>query len=448
MVDVRNTAVLYTTAVCNLKCKYCYIDKNEALKRIDNMLDESFKGDYYISFLKEVFPHRAQLRKIETWGGEPFLRMDRIYHTLHEVIKYYTLFDTMHSSTNFSFPDWNDQFFGLMAQFGEHMDRKFKYSLQLSMDGPEYINDYGRGKGTTAACMKNFDIFLDRLGTNLPSNIDLNIHFKPTLDINSFKMLDSVEKILDYYKPFDEAISRINDLGFTNVHCSVTVPNTASPSQYTKEDGEIFANLCRLCLKAEKINDEEHILKNYKNLTPYGGINHKNMPFTYAQAGFTCGTGKTIVGLLPNRMISTCHNGFVDLISDYKSLCTANKGESTIDFDMFIATRPSKFTMPYEKYQNYEFQMDCYSCKGTTARLASMALSIRMNALAGNILEKYTNEEESLKAALFIQNRCAYCVRSNYNTTGSLTMLEPGIIYLLCNGAIDVIEGRTEGIAE
>jgi sulfatase maturation enzyme AslB (radical SAM superfamily) len=51
----RDTLTLYTTAVCNLNCSYCYIDKNESLIAIDEMLDKSFIGDYYFNFAKDMF---------------------------------------------------------------------------------------------------------------------------------------------------------------------------------------------------------------------------------------------------------------------------------------------------------------------------------------------------------------------------------------------------------
>ena len=32
----------------------------------------------------------------------------------------------------------------------------------------------------------------------------------------------------------------------------------------------------------------------------------------------TCGTGKVVLGVLPNRLISVCHDGFTHLIKEYK----------------------------------------------------------------------------------------------------------------------------------
>lgn len=65
MVKDRRVLILYSTAVCNLKCTYCFIDKNPALVKIDNILHESFQGDYYFDFAKEVFPDPEQLTEIQ-----------------------------------------------------------------------------------------------------------------------------------------------------------------------------------------------------------------------------------------------------------------------------------------------------------------------------------------------------------------------------------------------
>jgi sulfatase maturation enzyme AslB (radical SAM superfamily) len=45
------TAIFYTCGICNLNCKYCGIDKNPILKKIDDALGESFSdnGEYYFA---------------------------------------------------------------------------------------------------------------------------------------------------------------------------------------------------------------------------------------------------------------------------------------------------------------------------------------------------------------------------------------------------------------
>ena len=196
----RSTAVFYTCGTCNLKCHYCGIDKNPILVQIDKALEKSFEGDYYYNQLLKYFPDPCQLRRIETWGGEPFLKMERIHPLVNKVIEHYPYFDQMFSSTNFSYPEWPDKFFGLMKQFEAYAPRKFDYFLQLSLDGPTNINDFNRGEGVTEKCRKNFQALVNRLPVDLPSNVTLNIYFKPTLDNTSIKQLDTKEKIIEYYR--------------------------------------------------------------------------------------------------------------------------------------------------------------------------------------------------------------------------------------------------------
>jgi hypothetical protein len=263
--------------------------------------------------------------------------------------------------------------------------------------------------------------------------------FKPTLDLNSTKLLCSKEKIIEYYQFFESLCKKVWDLDYDNVHISLPVPNTACPSPVTVNDGKIFAELCRLCREIERENATEHYFERYTCITPFS-TEPQNAPLTYNYPHYTCGTGYTQVGFLPMRMISACHNGFVDLISDYKQLCTANRTESTIDFDLFLSTQPLKFTMPVEEYEQYERHMGYYACPGATARVANLATQIAVLANAGQIEERYKDQAEALRGAIFIQQRTSYCVRDNYTTTGSIALQPFGLLKLLLNGAQEHIE--------
>lgn len=125
----REILVLYTTAVCNLKCKYCYIDKNPALKKIDDILDESFKSDYYFNFAKKMFPDKYQLKEVQFWGGEPSIRLDRSFYTVNKLIKYYPNLSKFMTSTNFTIDNWHQQFYGLLKLLGNFPKRRFEVDL-------------------------------------------------------------------------------------------------------------------------------------------------------------------------------------------------------------------------------------------------------------------------------------------------------------------------------
>jgi hypothetical protein len=76
-----------------------------------------------------MFPNRGQLKRLETWGGEPFLFMERIHPLLHKIIDYFPYFSEMFSSTNFSYPTWINQIFELFSQFGKYPERDFSFCL-------------------------------------------------------------------------------------------------------------------------------------------------------------------------------------------------------------------------------------------------------------------------------------------------------------------------------
>ena len=57
---------------------------------------------------------------------------------------------------------------------------------------------------------------------------------------------------------------------------------------------------------------------------PFNRDSDKKDNFNYG----TCGTTRTIIGLLPNEMLSGCHNGSVELISDYKKYCNEETSET------------------------------------------------------------------------------------------------------------------------
>lgn len=442
----RTTAILYTCGVCNLQCRYCGIDKNPVLKTIDEALEKSFEGDYYINRLKEYFG-KGQLKNIETWGGEPFLHMDRIYPLINQVIEYFPYFNSMYSSTNFSYPQWIDQVFGLFDQFGKYPHRDFHYCLQLSCDGPEYINDAGRGQGVTKRCLENFNKLVEELKNNrLPENVYLTITLKGTLDNDSIRKLCDKQKLIEYFQFYENNfIDKIRNLKNDHIFMFTDIPNTAVPSPVTVEEGKIFAELCRLCREIEQENVNLKYFKYYEIITPFTSSICQNC-LTYRYNYHTCGTGNSMVGFLPDNMLSTCHEGFTEFVEEYKKLAATSSRDmtSTITFDRFLADRGIKFCVDDEGYQEHERQMGLYNPEGTTARLATITNQILILAMAGQIEECYQDQTNALKAAIFIQSHTSYCIKDNYNKTGSISNVPIGTLKLLLNGAMKYIQGDGE----
>lgn len=443
----RNTAIFYTCGTCNLRCHYCGIDKNPVLGEIDKALGESFKGDYYINQVKKYFPNRAQLRCIETWGGEPFWHMERLYPLVCQLADYYPYFDTFFSSTNFSYPAWLDKVTGLFEQFAKYPHRRFNVQIQLSVDGPEYINDASRGIGTTQKCLNNLHKILEWIPDNLPANIDLCMFTKGTLDNNSIRMLNDKEKIIEYYQFFENNfVDPIRALNMPNVTTTTAIPNTAVPSPVTKEDGQIFANVCKLCREIERENRTMHYFKHYEIITPYDmsfyGDDPNAVMLTYAHNNHTCGTCVHSIGFLPDNMISTCHEGFTQFAEKYQEYAAKSDRDeySAITFDKFGADQNLKLCTTEENFPRIAKVMLNYYEPGTTARLGNFTVLIMALAEAGLIEDKYRDEQEALSGAIFVQNHTSYCVKDNYNQTGTFSMVPDGLLKLLLNGAREHIQ--------
>lgn len=442
----RNTVIFYSCGVCNLNCRYCGINKNKALAEIDKHLGESFEGDYYFNRVKEYFPRKDMLRSFETWGGEPFLKMERIYPLIHRLIEEYPYFDSGYSSTNFSYPSWNDKFFGLMDCFGDYPHRDFSYCLQLSVDGPAYINDAGRGEGVTQRCLENFNKLIGLLKEGrLPKNIRLTMTLKGTLDNDTFQKLCDKEKIIEYYKFYEDNFIRpVKELNLENVDIVCGIPNTAVPSPVTVKEGRQFAKLVKLCREIEREHAMNPIFDYYNIITPFHGNICQNC-LSYRYGYHTCGTGDVSIGLLPDNMVSTCHEGFTQMVEEYEKLASADdNAHSTITFDKFRSEQAISLCCTDEEYYNHHYKMSLYNKDTATARVATSASLVIALALAGEIDEKYVSDENALKAAIFIQSHTSYCIKDNYNKTGSYTLPPVGIYKLLLNGAMDYIQNDDE----
>lgn len=448
---LRNHLVLYTTAVCNLKCVYCYIDKNPALKKIDQILDKSFQGDYYFDFAKEIFPDPNQLKCVEFWGGEPILRLDRSHYTIKKLIEYYPNLSDFFMSTNFTYTEWNKQFFDFIKLLQSYPERRFYFNLQLSLDGPEDINDSQRGKGVTKLFRKHFESYVEELNTVLSkpgNNVRVVAQFKPTLtsEIIRDKLIMDKQNVIDYYRYFDSYKEYFED----NIKISkefadfyLTIPNTASPSPHTQQEGKEFAEFCRLCQEViNENNNGAEYFKYFRDIVPYRPrykVDYSSA--SYCQSCGACGSGRSVVGLLPYDYISCCHNGFVNLISDYKKYSVENK-DTALDFRLFM-DKSNYLIQHKDQYHQYEKNVAFAYDDTQGTKLVNIAAMISLLAKNNQIDPKYMVPREAQKAALFIQASTPYCFRDTVTMTGSSSLFPVGILRLLLNGAREIIENDT-----
>ena len=227
--------VLYTTAKCNLNCRYCFISKNQSLLEIDKDLENSFKDiEYYKNMFKEVDPEYIyNAEQIGLWGGEPTLGFERVAPLMLNLIDECYNLNKIFFSTNLVSQNVIDNIHYLMNQLKTIPHKYIKITMQISIDGPRDITDSQRGIGTTDKIITNLKYLIDN-NFFLPSNVDLHVIFKGTIDKDTLPKFLDRNYIINYYKFFEDEIADLFKPTDLNVSHGLLIPNMAVPGNYTK----------------------------------------------------------------------------------------------------------------------------------------------------------------------------------------------------------------------
>lgn len=438
---------LYPAAICNLNCVYCYIDKSPALQKIDNILTESFNSDYYLDFSKELFDKEV-LQGIHFWGGEPSMGLHKVYKLIPKFIDYYPNLKGFSMSTNFTIPNWFDEFYGFLNILKSYPQRQFEFNLQLSIDGPEYINDANRGKGVTKIFLEHYKDFINTININLPANVIIKAHFKPTYSNKTIALLQNKNDIIEYFTFFDNLITDFKAINNPRVSMTPTIPNCASPGAYTVKDGENFANYCKLTREIEKDN----LFKNYKNITSYPPRNFKNYcknNTCFNLGCYNCGAGLRTIGLLPEKQLSLCHSGFANLLEEYKINSKNNhcndEDNSSILKELYTHNQEAFSTcISFDDYPKIKEIFLHFEDRNQTFQMVNAMALIQSLAAAGQVEKRFLNKQDAYLAAQYLLNSTPWCMRDSANVTGSITLPTIGYCKLLLNGAYEYIIGEKE----
>ena len=374
--------------------------------------------------------------------------LHRMYNILPKFIEYYPNLKIFAMSTNFTIPNWFEEFFGFLNVLGQYPYRQFTFNLQLSIDGPEYINDANRGKNVTKLFLDHYYEFINKANLNIPNNVNIKAHFKQTYSNQTIDLLQDKEKIIEYFTFFDNLISDFNEtINNPKIKIYSTVPNTAAPAVHTKYNGIQFANYCKLTKEIEK---EKHF-KNYNNISTYTP-HHNWHPCENTTkcnlGGFHCGAGISNIGLLPNNYISLCHVGFANLLEEYKINSKKNHVNENDDDNLILKalyTNNSEVfptCIPFEDYPKIKDIFISFYNHNQTFQMTNTIALIQSLALVNQIEERFKNYDEAHKAAQFLLNATPLCTRDNANVTGSITMTSNGYAKLLFNGAYEYLIGE------
>lgn len=438
MKNTLGSLTLYTSALCNLKCKYCYIPKNPELLDFDNYLKKSFDGDYYIDLLNKLedYYDTSVVQEIAMWGSEPSYGFSRCKNIISKILDKYRTIDIISSSSNLT----TDCYFeGLkdIIDVALSKGRTFIIKQQISIDGPHWVNDFNRGKGTTDKVIENFDRLLKFI-KNTPVGIKYKLSLKPTLHIDQIRKLDTEEKIIEYYKFFeDNFLEKFYSYGLSDDHSFSFVNATyISPYNYTQQDGIDYSNFIKLSYDIYK----KGILK--YSCPVKRTLRSKNTCSTYNPYGMSCnnpfcGSCFHNIGLLPDYYLCICHRSFSSIYEKY--IENASKYSSDYvnnrQFRGLADMKPMCFKI--DELPIYFDTFKSYQNSFSTTIVSNFANMVRELATIGQIDKKYADEKEALKVANSYMNFNNLCPKNCSDVTGSISTPSFGTLRLMLNGALD-----------
>ena len=169
MVDGRNplgSLSLMTAAVCNLKCDFCYLHKNEAYKKFDKQLLEAWDTGEYLDNVERSLDRLDidynSVMMWQLWGGETLIHIDHVTPNVKRIFQMFPKVHTLRVSTNWTQPV--KKYIEFLREVDKYITKPSIIITQLSIDGPEGTDyaKYGHN-GNYTVYRKNIKEFADAL---------------------------------------------------------------------------------------------------------------------------------------------------------------------------------------------------------------------------------------------------------------------------------------------
>ena len=370
-------------------------------------------------------------------GGEPSLYLYRAKDLITDLCNNNKDFHIVFFSSNFCSNNFRENVSDFV-KFLSGFDRKITLEIQVSIDGPEELTDMQRGVGVTQKVIDNFNWLVNY---DLPKSIDLRLHCKPTLDIETFKNFLDKEYIIKYYKFFEDNFIEVAENSKNKFIIPTPIPNIATPCIVSKEDGVAFGEVQKNLYELSIYNKSNKIFNYYTDLrTYYRKRDNHNIPDGYSMMGGFCGSGRNLLALLPEGKACGCHREFMYIAENYGKLASEDNFSRTIVKTDMLDYRCNKDILIFNnktEYEHHNDRMKAFINNGTTSLVVYMTSMIRLLAKGGQIDAKYDNEEESRKAAMMLMRFKTFCLDDNLALCGNVMTNSTSMYKLFLNGALD-----------
>jgi len=246
---------LHFSSKCNMRCRYCYLVKDTVKTKAHNaqIRNAILDGSYFYNITRSLNDSRGTLERIGLWGAEPSLNFDVAKDFLFALLDWFGNIKSVFFSTNaYGGYDSVAALFVYLAEYNRQQrdagsNRRIALQVQLSLDGPAWINDASRKKGATDTTLDVLRQLVTRYAGESLLKTELSI--KATLEVAHIKKLLKVpDGVHTYFQFFDDLQKECMTLRtvYGNMRLALaTAPTIVSPVENTSGDGLVYAKFVR-----------------------------------------------------------------------------------------------------------------------------------------------------------------------------------------------------------
>lgn len=495
------TLIIILNGTCNLRCKYCFINKDNAsiFNNITKDLVDKIETGFYPEKLMRLMPDkidRDKIQSIDFWGGEPTLNLMHGFKAIEQLIQICENIRVIHISTNFSLPDVADRFVTFCQNLtalhkSKHLSKPFVIMLQISVDGSPNINDRNRGDSVSSKIFENFKMFADKINTITSSeHCIVKIHTHGVTDSESISKfaddIDNIRDFIDYHHQYAEYLLHNKIPAITDKYRIECKPSCTMAffSPETRSSGVIAAHAMENFYRFWDMGNKYHYDKDFwdtivgwhpgKNGMRYDRVKtiFKNrfaskaeaiieanntiekienhiMPST-PQINRLCGMGTASHVLSPTDKYPICQNVYFDQYPEYleqfKDINAPNSGYIKQENDSYENLSKNWVFGSLEDYKYFmnitTTAYETFSDQGYYGDELLCRSYIKLAAECGIVDSKYLDEKERNYAARIV-NDDGECMSHMLQVTGSIYVPIMNYIPFYLNGALDWIDKLT-----
>lgn len=429
-----------SSSVCNLKCSFCYLHKNQSYKIYDKIIQQAWKDKTYvpniIRTLEAINANNKDVDTIQLWGGETLLSIKNVIPNVEDFYKAFPNICVWRISSNWMINV--KDFFDFVKEINDRTIKFTEIKLQLSIDGPPGpIHDDGH-KGNWDIYRKNIEEFCNLVNNTKLSKIKVTFVINATVSkelyLKEFSTYEGIKNYVQYMKDFVLFIDEHCISSSLGIVPRAIFPGLALPYDSTVEEGLEFAKISRLWeyVRANEFPDEPH------SYAFHYGIGQLNSDVLIYGDNLECSELNNSLTILHDGTICECNGSFMSADPNYQKELLDNK-----EYDAYRVAKITSHTtqnpglMTPEELEIYNWAVvEGYKNNSSTYMNYMMAACDEL-ALSGQIPYKYHLDKDLCYRHVKTLSGLISCSRENNTQTKVSFLTNPSAFRRYMNGLME-----------